>query len=320
MESDGGPKSFYDSLQGVEDIQRLIDEEARESMTLDYKEANRQWDDNAKRKIAKCVSAFANSEGGTVILGVDCDKSDEDKPVEITGLHDKNSVETFDRILTDAIKPEIEGWQRKFLSDGTKSVLVVSIPQSDRAPHMSQKHKRYYHRSGAQSLAMENHLVALYFGRRRRPSLDIRVVEPLKRSGSADQNFTAKFEFHVCLDNLGTGVASGASGVLRFPRQDLLRIQSQHSRQVTMDEVQNRDKLNRPCPTYYFDVNTKVFPKSTRMLLHFFAQFTADWRTQYANKPLFEWEVYAEDSEPKSGTYEISSELIRIIQDEHIPQ
>lgn len=307
-------KDRFESLQTLEDAQKLIDDEERESVTLEYKEAVKQWDDKAKKKIAKHISAFANSEGGVIIFGIECDKKDEDKPIAITGLHPKNSAETFDRILTDAVKPEIEGWERKVLSGAGKSVLVVAIPRSDRAPHMSQKHKQYFHRSGAQSLAMESHLVELYYGRRRKPALDLKVVEPLKQVESAKQGFTGTFVFGIYLDNLGTGMASGASGVIRFPRKDLFTINHYAQKFAAVEEVHERDPVNRPLPRYYFDIETKIFPKSTRCILHFNIAFKEEWRTQYADKPLFEWEIYAEDAEPKSGKYEVSQSLLRTFQ------
>src|SRR5690349_21370441 len=52
------------------EVEALVQNKEPESITLDYKGDFTRSLDNAKKELAKDVSAFANSQGGTLILGV----------------------------------------------------------------------------------------------------------------------------------------------------------------------------------------------------------------------------------------------------------
>ena len=54
-----------------EDLQRLVDEEIQESLTLDYKASpSLAKGDKPRNELCKDVSAFANSAGGQIIYGI----------------------------------------------------------------------------------------------------------------------------------------------------------------------------------------------------------------------------------------------------------
>lgn len=315
------PKVIYESLKTIEDVQRLVDAEVRESFTLEYKEAYKQWDEEHKKKIAKCISAFANSGGGVLIFGIECDKTEEEKPVSITGVHSKNTPESFDRIATAAVRPELEGWLREPFGSGDKSALVVFVPESERAPHVSTKHNQYFHRCGAQSIAMESHLVELYYGRRRKPALNLKVVEPLRGDSQPKKGYTASFDFEIQLENLGAGISTGASVVIKFlaPWQDGYHLHETSHQGVTTEQIFEAGPVKKPFPRYHIEVERKVFPKSYRCIITFQIQFSGAWRTRWGLNPLFEWEAYADDMEPKRGVYTLSPDLLSMIQAEKIP-
>jgi predicted HTH transcriptional regulator len=54
----------------VEDIQKLIGTQVQESLNLDYKRSS-SISNKARAEIAKDASAFANSDGGLIIYGVE---------------------------------------------------------------------------------------------------------------------------------------------------------------------------------------------------------------------------------------------------------
>jgi predicted HTH transcriptional regulator len=55
-----------------DDLQRLIDDEIQESLTLDYKASPALAKDSKSRdELCKDVSAFANSAGGQIIYGIE---------------------------------------------------------------------------------------------------------------------------------------------------------------------------------------------------------------------------------------------------------
>ncbi len=79
-------------------------------------------------KIAKSITAFANTEGGIILIGVDDDK-------RITGIHsEKEMLE----MVHDAIKLHIEPDVRietEVIEYKKRLVLMVIVPESDDKPH-----------------------------------------------------------------------------------------------------------------------------------------------------------------------------------------
>ena len=310
-------RQLYDSLNDIDDIWGLIHDEERESVNLDYKEANKQWDSKAKQKIAKHISAFANSEGGVIIFGVECDKNDEDKPVDITGLHAKNTPETFDRIVSSNIRPAIEGWDRKPLTKGDKSVLIAQIPKSDLSPHQSLPHKQYFHRSGAQSLAMEHYLVDLHFGRSHKPALRLSIVESEILYGGVPSGFVGDFIFQVFVNNAGTGNAEGLSGQFKFPPKKMVKVsavgKTSERDGTTIERIQARDVAKENNDTFYFRTKNDVYPGAERCIAEFQLSFHPTWLSESTTEPLINWDIFTTGMEPKKGTFRLSERMIETI-------
>src|SRR5215813_4904636 len=58
-------------LKTKSDLDRLIEEDIQESLTLDYKDARAlEKTDQKRNELCKDVSAFANSDGGQIIYGI----------------------------------------------------------------------------------------------------------------------------------------------------------------------------------------------------------------------------------------------------------
>jgi hypothetical protein len=63
-------------LETKADLERLITDEVKESLTLDYKESDALGKDSKQRDdLCKDVTAFANSAGGQIVYGVGEDKN-----------------------------------------------------------------------------------------------------------------------------------------------------------------------------------------------------------------------------------------------------
>ncbi|MCW8799234.1 MAG: ATP-binding protein [Prosthecochloris sp.] len=83
---------------------------------------------HSPKKIAKSIAAFANTEGGVILIGVDDDK-------RITGIHsEKEMLEVVHLALKMHVEPHveietiIEEYKRRL-------VLLVFIAESDSKPH-----------------------------------------------------------------------------------------------------------------------------------------------------------------------------------------
>ena len=79
------------------------------------------------RKIARSVAAFANTDGGRLLIGV----KDNGKVVGIKNEEDIHMIEAAAQVFC---KPEVD-YEPRIWEDGTRRVLEVWIAPSPRAPH-----------------------------------------------------------------------------------------------------------------------------------------------------------------------------------------
>ena len=187
----------------VTDIQGLIDNSVEESIHLDFKES-RSLDKSDKKKdeISKDVSAFANSDGGIIIYGI----TEENHCAGALSFIDGEvyTKEWLEQVINSKISERIDGLQIfpvRFESDLKKTVYVVKIPRSTRAPHMCCDHK-YYRRLGTTSVAMEEYEVRDLFYRVNKAMLVIDNVylHPNHITNSQD----LEFEVYASIANDGT--------------------------------------------------------------------------------------------------------------------
>lgn len=118
-----------------QDLQELVDSQVPEGLRLEYKLKNYGNSDSDKRELLKDVSAFANSHGGHLIIGV---RESEGAAAEITGVDVDADSELLrmEQMVRNAIEPSISGIRMRAvpLSTGNK-VLLLRIPRSWNPPH-----------------------------------------------------------------------------------------------------------------------------------------------------------------------------------------
>jgi predicted HTH transcriptional regulator len=101
-------------------IQKLIQE--GEHQRLDFK-----FEISDTRKIARTLVAFANTDGGTLLVGV----KDNGK---IAGVRSDEEMYMVEAAATMYCKPKIEIFFKKWTVQG-KNVLEVLVPKSTSGPH-----------------------------------------------------------------------------------------------------------------------------------------------------------------------------------------
>ena len=140
------------------DIELLVRNQIQESIHLDYK-ASPALDPKKHGEIAKDVSAFANSDGGLLIYGVEEDKVSH-LPLQIdAGIDRKWNREWVEQIIASNISPRIEGVEiTQFPLPTGQHVLCIRVPKSFRGPHQAPDH-RYYKRFNFCSFPMEHYEV-----------------------------------------------------------------------------------------------------------------------------------------------------------------
>ena len=170
-------------LENQADLERLIDDEIQESLTLDYKASPALSKDSRSRdELCKDVSAFANSAGGQIVYGIE---EHDRKPIKIDAGSELTR-EWVEQVVNSNVQPRIEGLViRPIPLVAARHAYVLTIPQaSGRAPHQAPD-KRYYKRQNFQSAPMEDYEVKDVMHRASTPLLDVSIA--FENTGSPTQ-------------------------------------------------------------------------------------------------------------------------------------
>ena len=117
-------RTIFDAISEA-DISELVSSGVPESLTIEYKRDGYGKTDEQKREALKDITAFANSHGGHLIIGVD---EKDGLPVEATGLSVAEGDELKERLealMRDGVEPRLLGVRAKLVevADG-KRVLI----------------------------------------------------------------------------------------------------------------------------------------------------------------------------------------------------
>ncbi|MBP7768450.1 ATP-binding protein [Candidatus Woesebacteria bacterium] len=192
-------------LQSEQDLLDLIKNKVQESVELDFKEAGSLSGSEGKKKdIGKDVSSFANSAGGVILYGIVEDQSDHTASA-IEGVSAATfSKERLEQVINSQVQPRIDGLriqQIDLLSQKGKAVYVVTIPQSDRAPHQAGD-KRYYKRFNFESVPMEDYEVKDVSRRLSSPKLDLQYfISPNTLTYNEESKEYESFSFNPTFIN-----------------------------------------------------------------------------------------------------------------------
>ena len=165
--------------ESIEDIEAMIKDRVQEDIHLDYKRSEAIAHDK-RIEISKDVSAFANSDGGILIYGVE-ENQETHEPTQIDGGvdHRKFSKEWLEDIIMSRISPMVDGLRIFPLPVGSESsIYVVSIPKSNRGPHQASD-KKYYKRFNFKSEPMDDYEITDVRNRRHsiQPLLSFEIFE-----------------------------------------------------------------------------------------------------------------------------------------------
>jgi len=133
------------------DLQSLVDDDVRESLTLEYKSKLSIGSTGEKKEFLYDVSAFANSKGGYLIIGIE-----ESKGVAkaLSGIEIANTDEEhirLENLIRNGIEPRIPGLEIGMVSLANSNyAIVIHIPPSWSKPHMvSLSGSKFYIRGAA---------------------------------------------------------------------------------------------------------------------------------------------------------------------------
>jgi len=158
----------------IEDVSTFINEKIEENIHLDYTQMPSTEEPNYN-EIAKIVSAFLNSDGGLLVLGVS-EQRPKDKtgkvinvrvfPSEITWGPPSLTKEKLEHVLRAKVQP----WDNAIFivpvrnpNQEAQCIFLIDVPKSKIGPHMA--NYRFYIRSNFESKPMEYWQVADMFKR-----------------------------------------------------------------------------------------------------------------------------------------------------------
>lgn len=226
---------LFEELQqtGEVAIECWIEHQQRESIYFDCKRkadaAKSGLDRDDRKNLGKALSAFANSDGGLLLWGVDAHKKEDG----IDRLVCKNPISQIaafrndvEQAISDVISPSIPGLE--FLeipcsqTEGA-GYLAISIPCSERRPHMSRNNTGagFYFRNGHESVLMESFQIRDQMLRRAEPKLELDWDMRVRRdeiSTSSEQRRRVPVSLDLVLKNNSAVSARFPYLILRFDR------------------------------------------------------------------------------------------------------
>ncbi len=166
------------NIQTELQLQDLINQQVEENIHLDYKASGSlSKSDGKKKEITKDVSAFANSDGGTIIYGIkefdDAEKRHLPESISPV-IRQDYSKEWLEQVINSGIQPKIQGVTITPIpieNSAEKVVYIVNIPKSSTSHQASDF--RYYKRYNFESIPMHDYEVRDVMNRDKFPVIDL---------------------------------------------------------------------------------------------------------------------------------------------------
>lgn len=175
----GRPEELFQRLKasGRETIGALIQARANEELFLDFKRScnngqGTSLDPKDRAILSKAISGFGNSEGGVLLLGIDCpsERADRAATPQINALEQPGR---FCRWILDAVSgctvpahPRVEAVAIPENNGKDSGFVAVLIPSSEMTPHQAIPSRQYYMRAGSSFEPVPHAVLAGMFGRR----------------------------------------------------------------------------------------------------------------------------------------------------------
>lgn len=152
------------------------------------------------KKLAKALSAFANSGGGHLILGIKDDGTADGVPKVHKGR--TSTREWLEQVIPDLLSYPLQDFRVHEVDPATPTtipanrvVIVIDVGDSERAPHQDAFTKLYYHRVSGHSLPAPHIYIESLRARAKYPSREIvcawrdYVINPLLSTLKSERGY-----------------------------------------------------------------------------------------------------------------------------------
>ncbi len=169
----------------IENLKELVNNHEEETNTLEFKDAavlsDARLKSREKGELMKDISAMANSNGGTIIFGIQetKDKDSRGKADKLTSITDPQlTKEWLEQIISSNITPKIKNIViTKLTAEDGSWFFILDIPQSNTAHQAPDK--KYYKRYNFMSSAMDDWELKDIINRQNKPEIEISLtVQP----------------------------------------------------------------------------------------------------------------------------------------------
>lgn len=125
-------------------IENILNEKLQEGQHLEYKDyyfENGKFNSlgqKQKNTLAKEICAFANAEGGTIVIGISEDKNHNPTEYSDTGVNQETFEQweqSFRLFCKSKIRPVVHGIKCKLIDKDGNNLISIEVPKSIIKPH-----------------------------------------------------------------------------------------------------------------------------------------------------------------------------------------
>lgn len=175
---------MFRKIKDIQDLKKFVLEHNSENESLEYKSSEilENLNDQSKRNLLEAVSAFANTRGGRIIIGV---KEENKNKTKKYLLDEGVSLQNFDKnrlidIIDGNLEPQINGLKVYLIKkNNKKGYFIIDIPEGITA-YQNRIDKKYYGRLENENKPLADYWVRLLMNKINKPIFKV-YLEATKR-------------------------------------------------------------------------------------------------------------------------------------------